>query len=71
MRRAATDYGDAVVGSSFDDAKATSARSARDQSAQRWNQAVSDALRQIHAVLDDDQRKRFALIVADAPGWLE
>jgi Spy/CpxP family protein refolding chaperone len=62
-RRTVAGFADAVAGESFDDAKAGEAGALRVGSAEKLRDAVTKALQQIHAVLDDDQRKRLAYLI--------
>lgn len=62
-RRTLADFADAVSGEAFDPARATAAGERRVVSAQRLRDAVSKALSQIHALLNPDQRGRFALLI--------
>jgi Spy/CpxP family protein refolding chaperone len=62
-RRTVAGFADAVAGEAFDAAKAAEAGALRVTSAERLRDAVIKALQQIHAVLDDDQRKRLAYLI--------
>jgi hypothetical protein len=62
-RRTVASFADAVAGSAFDGARAGDGGSLRVKSAERLRDAVLKALEQIHAVLDDEQRKRLAYLI--------
>ena len=62
-RRTLTAFADAVGGATFDDAKAGQAAALRVASAERLRDAVTGALKRIHALLDDDQRGRLAYLI--------
>lgn len=62
-RRTLSAFADAVAGEAFDEPKATEAGALRVQSAERLRDAVVNALRRIHAVLDREQRDRLAYLV--------
>ena len=62
-RRTVAAFADAIAGSSFDGGKAGEGGSLRVKSAERLRDAVTKALEQIHAVLDDEQRKRLAYLI--------
>jgi Spy/CpxP family protein refolding chaperone len=62
-RRTVSAFADAVGGATFDEAKATEGASLRVQSAERLKNAVQKALREIHAVLSDEQRQRLAYLI--------
>jgi Spy/CpxP family protein refolding chaperone len=62
-RRTVSAFADAVAGDSFDDTKAASGASLRVQSAERLRDAVVEALRRIHALLDPEQRARLAYLI--------
>ena len=62
-RRALAEFADALAGESFDAAKATSAGDRRADSAQKLRDAVTRALSQIHALLNPEQRSRFAYLI--------
>lgn len=61
-RRASAAFADALVGDTFDDAAAAAAAKGRAQSAERVATAVHKALRDIHALLDAEQREAFAYL---------
>lgn len=63
QRRTTAAFADAVGGAGFDDAKATEGAQQRVQSAERLKAAVVQALKQIHAVLDDEQRAQLAYLI--------
>jgi len=62
-RRTLTAFADAVGGAAFDEAKAGQAAALRVASAERLRDAVTGALKRIHALLDDDQRGRLAYLI--------
>lgn len=62
-RRTVTAFADAIEGSTFGDARAREGGDLRVKSAERLRDAVTNALAKIHAILDDEQRKRFAYLV--------
>ena len=62
-RRTITAFADAIAGESFDSGKAGEGGALRVTSAERLRDAVVKALQQIHALLDDDQRKRLAYLI--------
>jgi Spy/CpxP family protein refolding chaperone len=55
-------FADALAGDTFDDATATAAAKRRAESAERVANAVLEALRQIHALLEPEQREIFAYL---------
>ena len=62
-RRTTAAFADAVGGAAFDEAKAGEGASLRVQSAEKLKGAVHKALREIHAVLSDEQRQRLAYLI--------
>ena len=62
-RRARAEFADAILGESFDAAKAGAAGERRVQSAARQREALTRALAAIHAVLSPEQRERFAYLI--------
>jgi hypothetical protein len=62
-RRTTAAFADAVGGAAFDEAKAGEGATLRVQSAEKLKGAVTKALREIHAVLSDDQRQRLAYLI--------
>ncbi len=62
-RRSTSGLADAVASGAFDDAKAKEAGAARVRGAERLRDAVTRALRRIHAILDDEQRKKLAYLL--------
>ncbi|HUM01354.1 MAG TPA: Spy/CpxP family protein refolding chaperone [Thermoanaerobaculia bacterium] len=62
-RRSTSALADAVSSGSFDDAKAAEAGASRVRSAERLRDAVARALKRIHAILDDEQRKKLAYLL--------
>jgi Spy/CpxP family protein refolding chaperone len=63
QRRTMTAFADAVAADAFDAAKAGEAGERRVQSAQRLRDAVVKALREIHALLNAEQRVRLAYMI--------
>jgi Spy/CpxP family protein refolding chaperone len=62
-RRTLSAFADSVSGNAFDDAKANEGGELRVKSAERLREAVLKALRQIHAILNADQRVRLAYLI--------
>ena len=62
-RRSTSGLADAVASPSFDDAKAAEAGAVRVKGAERLRDAVTRALRRIHAILDNEQRKKLAYLL--------
>jgi len=62
-RRALTGFADVMAAEGFDPAKAGEAAAIRTRSAERVQQQVTQALQRIHALLDAEQRQRFAYLV--------
>jgi Spy/CpxP family protein refolding chaperone len=62
-RRTTAAFADAVAGAAFDDAKANEGAEQRVASAQRLKAAVTKALREIHGILDEEQRQRLAYLI--------
>ena len=62
-RRTVTAFADAIEGTTFGDARSREGGDLRVKSAERLRDAVTLALSRIHAMLDDDQRKRFAYLI--------
>jgi hypothetical protein len=62
-RRSLSAFADAVSGDAFDDARAKEAANARVATAERLRDAVTNALRRLHALLDKDQRERLAYLI--------
>jgi Spy/CpxP family protein refolding chaperone len=62
-RRTLAAFADAVGAATFDEGKAGEAGQRRVDSAQRLREAVTSALKQIHAVLDPEQRERLAYLI--------
>jgi Spy/CpxP family protein refolding chaperone len=63
QRRTTASFADAIAGAAFDDAKAAEGAGQRVKSAERLKDAVVKALREIHAVLSDEQRQKLAYLV--------
>jgi Spy/CpxP family protein refolding chaperone len=62
-RRTVTALADAVASDEYQEQHAAHAGSLRVQSAERLQQAIANALKQIHGVLNTEQRARFAYLV--------
>ena len=62
-RRTVAGFADAVAGETFDDKAAQAAATLRVQSAERLRDAVVKALREIHALLEPQQRAQLAYLV--------
>jgi Spy/CpxP family protein refolding chaperone len=62
-RRTLSAFADALSAAAFDEAKATEGGDLRLKSAERLRDAVLKALRQIHAVLNPEQRVRLAYLI--------
>jgi Spy/CpxP family protein refolding chaperone len=63
QRRTLSAFADAVESATFGEARAKEGGEQRLKSAQTLRDAIVKALAQIHAVLDDDQRKRLAYLI--------
>jgi Spy/CpxP family protein refolding chaperone len=62
-RRTLAAFADAVGAAAFDEARADEAGQRRVDSAQRLREAVLTALREIHALLDPEQREKLAYLI--------
>jgi Spy/CpxP family protein refolding chaperone len=62
-RRTVAAFADALGGEAFDAAKAAEGGAARVRTAERLRDAVLKALREIHAVLNAEQRGRLAYLI--------
>jgi hypothetical protein len=62
-RRTVTAFADALEGATFGEARAREGGDLRVKSAERLRDAVTHALSRIHAMLDDDQRKRLSYLI--------
>jgi Spy/CpxP family protein refolding chaperone len=62
-RRRTSALAEAASGEVFDEAKAREGGSLRAKSAERLEEAVLNALRQIHGILDAGQRERLAYLI--------
>ncbi len=62
-RRTVSSFADALAGDAFDETKAGEGGKLRVQSAERLRDAVLKALRQIHAILNAEQRARLAYLI--------
>jgi Spy/CpxP family protein refolding chaperone len=63
QRRRTAALASAFEGSEFDAAKVDAAEQEQARSAEQLRQSVKSALSQIHALLDDEQRKKFAYLL--------
>jgi hypothetical protein len=62
-RRTVTAFADAIEGATFGEARSREGGDMRVRSAERLRDAVTLALSRIHAMLDDDQRKRLSYLI--------
>jgi Spy/CpxP family protein refolding chaperone len=62
-RRTVSSLADAVAGATFDETKAADGAKLRVSSAERLRDAVVQALREIHAILDAEQRAKLAYLI--------
>ena len=62
-RRSITALADAISGATFDEARAGEAAKTRSRTAERLGDAVVKALRQIQALLQEEQRARLAYLI--------
>ncbi len=62
-RRTLTSFAEALAGEGFDAAKAAAGATLRNESADRVGKAVVRALERIHALLEPEQRERFAYLI--------
>ena len=62
-RRSLSAFADAVGGDAFDDARAKDAAATRVATAERLRDAVTGALKRLHALLDKEQRERLAYLI--------
>jgi Spy/CpxP family protein refolding chaperone len=62
-RRVVAGFADAIAGEAFDETKTTEVAAERVKSAERLRDAMVKALSKIHAILDTEQRQRFAYLV--------
>ena len=62
-RRSVSAFADAISGEAFDDAKAGEAGTLRVKTAERLRDAVTKALKQIHALLSPEQRQTLAYLI--------
>jgi Spy/CpxP family protein refolding chaperone len=62
-RRTLSAFADAVGGETFNQTRATEGAGLRVSSAERLRDAVTKALAEIHALLDNDQRERLAYLI--------
>jgi len=63
QRRTITAFADAIEASTFDASRAAEGGKIRVDSAERVRAAVVDALSKIHAMLEDEQRKKLAYLI--------
>ena len=62
-RRSLSAFADAVGGDVFDEGRAKEASGTRVATAERLRDAVTNALRKLHALLEKDQRERLAYLI--------
>lgn len=62
-RRTVNAFAEALAAPAFDEGKAKSAGDERVKSAEHVGNAVYEALRKVHAMLDDEQRQRLAYLM--------
>ena len=62
-RRSLSAFADAVGGDAFDEGRAKEASGTRVATAERLRDAVTNALRKLHALLEKDQRERLAYLI--------
>ena len=62
-RRTLAAFADAIAGEGFDEQKAAEAATLRVRSAERLREAVVTALRQMHGLLNGEQRGRLAYLI--------
>ena len=62
-RRTVTAFADAVEGATFGEPRAREGGDLRVKAAERLRDAVTLALSRIHAMLDEDQRKRLSYLI--------
>lgn len=62
-RRSVAAFAESIAGDAYDDKKVADAAAARVKSAERLRDAVSTALRRIHALLGPEQRQRLAYLI--------
>ncbi len=62
-RRTIAGFADAISGEAYDEGKAGEAAALRVKSAERLRDAVSGALKRIHALLDPEQREQLAYLI--------
>jgi ribosomal protein L15 len=63
FRRSTSAFAEAISGTEFDESKVTEGGQQRVQSAEQLRDAVGQALKKIHALLDEVQRKRLAYLL--------
>jgi hypothetical protein len=63
QRRTTTAFADAIADAALDPAKLADAAKQRVQATQRLQDAVAKALAKIHAILDEEQRRRLAYLL--------
>ena len=63
QRRTVAAFAEAIEGPAFGDARAKEGGEQRVKTAERLRDAVVKALGQIHATLDEEQRKHFAYLI--------
>jgi Spy/CpxP family protein refolding chaperone len=62
-RRSLSAFADAVSGDAFDETRAKEAAGSRVTTAERLRDAVTSALRRLHALLDKEQRERLGYLI--------
>ena len=62
-RRTVTSFADAVESAAFNEARSREGGELRVKSAERLRDAVTLALSRIHAMLEDDQRRRLSYLI--------
>jgi hypothetical protein len=71
VKRARSEVAGAVRGEVLDDGALEGASARIDAASSAVRSAVAEGLRKIHAALDDAQRKRFASLLEDGPGFFD
>ena len=62
-RRTVTAFAESIAGEAYDEKKGAEAAAARVKSAERLRDAVTTALKRIHALLGPEQRQRLAYLI--------
>lgn len=68
LKRSRADLARAVAGDTFDEVAAAEAAGRADASTLQVKDAVTAALKRVHAVLDSKQRERLSTFLTDGPG---